>query len=228
MITVRDIQAVVTDIEGTTSSLAFVKETLFPYARRRLADYVHAHALELNAIASQVQAEAGGNPLSTEEMIAVLLRWMDEDRKITPLKSLQGLIWRSGYERGELAGHVYEDAARVLHGWHARGIRIFIYSSGSIEAQQLLFAHSSCGDLTPLIAGYFDTTSGPKTEPHSYEKISRAIGLPPASLLFLSDHAGETAAATAAGFRVVRLEREPPARARSSAAASFDEISILS
>jgi len=224
---VRGIQAVVTDIEGTTSSLAFVKETLFPYARLHLADYVRTHALELGDIPAQIRAEVGRECLTMDEMIVVLSRWMDEDRKITPLKTLQGLIWRSGYERGELLGHVYEDAARALRAWYADGIRVYIYSSGSIDAQKLLFEHSSMGDMTPLIAGYFDTTTGPKSEPRSYEKISRAIGLPPHSILFLSDHPAETAAALAAGFRTIRVDREQHADAPVAAAATtFDDIEV--
>jgi enolase-phosphatase E1 len=225
VINVRDIAAVVTDIEGTTTSLAFVKEQLFPYARRHLAAYVRSHASRLGEIAAQIRALTGREQLATEEMISLLLRWMDEDQKITPLKSLQGMIWRTGYERGELQGHVYEDAVRALTTWHASGIPIYIYSSGSVEAQKLLFAHSSSGDLTPLLAGYFDTSTGAKVASHSYSKIAAAVGAAPRAMLFLSDHPAETAAATAAGMRSILLAREQqPSSGPDPVATSFDEI----
>jgi enolase-phosphatase E1 len=225
VIDVRDVAAVVTDIEGTTSSLAFVKEQLFPYARQHLPEYVNAHASALREIAAQIRALTGRDQLSSEEMIRVLLHWMDEDQKVTLLKSLQGMIWRSGYERGELQGHIYADAARALGKWHASGVRLYVYSSGSVEAQQLLFSHTSLGDLTPLFAGYFDTSTGPKLAAHSYEKIAAAVGLAPGAMLFLSDHPGETAAAATAGMRTILLARErQPASSPQPVAASFDDI----
>jgi enolase-phosphatase E1 len=228
VIEIRQIEAVVTDIEGTTSSLAFVKEQLFPYAARHLPEYVRAHAPALGEIAAQIRVTSGQEQLTTEELIRLLLRWMQEDRKITPLKSLQGLIWRSGYERGELHGHVYEDAARALRQWHARGIRIYVYSSGSVEAQRLLFSHTTFGDLTPLLTGYFDTSTGPKLESHSYERIAGAVGAAPRAILFLSDHPGETEAAVAAGMRTVLLTRDQkPTARREPVAASFDEIALV-
>lgn len=250
MIELGDVAAVVTDIEGTTSSLAFVKEQLFPYARRELAAYVRAHASSLTEIAIQVRAAAdavagaaagaatgaatgaaagaaaGTASLSTQAMIDTLMQWMDEDRKITPLKTLQGMIWRHGYESGQLRGHVYEDAARALRAWHAAGIRLYVYSSGSVEAQRLLFAHSSQGDLTPLLSGYFDTLIGPKLEPQSYQSIARALRLAPGAIGFLSDHAGEIQAATAAGMQTVLFAREAHPSAVEPAARSFDDIAL--
>jgi enolase-phosphatase E1 len=180
------IKAVVTDIEGTTTSLSFVKDELFPYARARMAAFVRARAddpgvKEALEQARALMAEARGvspDEMSLEEIIRQLERWIDEDRKITPLKQLQGLIWEQGYRDGELFGHLYPDAVSVLRSWHEQGIALYVYSSGSIHAQKLLFGHTTFGDLTPLFSGYFDTTTGPKQEAESYRRIVAAIGLP--------------------------------------------------
>jgi 5-methylthioribose kinase len=146
-------------------------------------------------------------------VIATLLRWIGEDRKLTPLKSLQGLIWQEGYDRGELRGHLYEDAAHALRAWHEAGLKLFIYSSGSVLAQRLIFSHTDYGDLTPLFSGYFDTTIGGKLEPDSYRAIAAHIGLPPAAVLFLSDHPGEISAAAIAGMQVTQVCRDPAVQA---------------
>jgi enolase-phosphatase E1 len=150
---------------------------------------------------------------------------MDEDRKVTPLKTLQGIVWKSGYESGALQSHVYEDAVRALRQWHADGLPICVYSSGSIAAQKLLFSHTPYGDLSPLFTGYFDTTTGPKLESRSYQKIAESLRLPASSVVFLSDHAGETQAAAAVGMQTVLLAREPTA-AGTDFARSFDEIAL--
>jgi enolase-phosphatase E1 len=225
VIAVHGVRAVLTDIEGTTSSLSFVKDDLFPYARRALPQYVRSHEAQLRNLLADVAATVGKPTLTTQEIIDSLLQWMDEDRKVTPLKTLQGRIWKTGYESGELQSHVYEDAAQALRRWHDLGLGLYVYSSGSIQAQQLLFAHTPYGDLTPLFRGYFDTTTGPKLESRSYETILRALQLPAATVVFLSDHEGEIQAASAAGLRTVLLARE--AREASPAyARSFDELSI--
>jgi enolase-phosphatase E1 len=230
VIEVRGVRAVVTDIEGTTSSLAFVKDVLFPYARRAIPTYVRRHEAELADMTRQVAEIAGKPTLDAQELTAILLEWMDEDRKITPLKDLQGRIWRTGYESGELTSHVYEDAVRGLRRWHAAGLRLYVYSSGSIPAQQLLFAHTLAGDLRPLFSGYFDTTTGPKLESGSYGRIAATLALPPRTIVFLSDHPGETGAAAAAGLQTVLLAREvpsiPAAPGESAGARNFDEISL--
>jgi enolase-phosphatase E1 len=225
VIEVRGVRAVVTDIEGTTSSLAFVKDVLFPYARKALPAFVRDHEAQLADLASEIREIVGKRDLSAQEMIGVLLQWMDEDRKVTPLKSLQGMIWRTGYESGELQSHVYEDAVRALGNWQARGLRIYVYSSGSVAAQKLLFSHSSHGDLLPLFSGYFDTTTGPKLESRSYGKIADSLGLAPRSIVFLSDHSGETRAAEAAGMQTVLLARAPTTHA-GTFARSFDDIAL--
>jgi enolase-phosphatase E1 len=225
VIAVHGVRAVLTDIEGTTSSLSFVKDDLFPYARRALPQYVRSHEAQLRNLLADVAATVGKPTLTTQEIIDSLLQWMDEDRKVTPLKTLQGRIWKTGYESGELQSHVYEDAAQALRRWHDLGLGLYVYSSGSIQAQQLLFAHTPYGDLTPLFRGYFDTTTGPKLESRSYETILRALQLPAATVVFLSDHEGEIQAASAAGLRTVLLARE--AREASPAyARSFAELSI--
>lgn len=222
------VRAIVTDIEGTTSSLAFVKDVLFPYARRSIPAFVQEHAAQLSGIAGEVRAAVGKDSLSMQEMIGILLQWMDEDRKITPLKSLQGMVWREGYESGQLRSHIYEDAVRGLRHWHAAGLLLYVYSSGSIPAQKLLFAHTPYGDLTPLFSGYFDTTTGSKLEAPSYDKIVRALTLPAHSVVFLSDHIGETGAAAAAGMQTVLLARDSHTTAAADVrvARTFDDIAL--
>ncbi|TAN51690.1 MAG: acireductone synthase [Methylococcaceae bacterium] len=203
------IQAILTDIEGTTSSLSFVKDVLFPYARRHLADFVqaHAHEPEVRRWLTEV-GSAVGRTLTDEQAVAQLLQWMDEDKKITPLKALQGLIWEEGYRQGDFTGHVYADAVQCLRAWHAQGLRLYVFSSGSVHAQKLLFGHSDAGDLTPLFTGYFDTTVGAKQQPASYLAIAATIGLAPAAVLFLSDIQGELDAARAAGMSTCHLVRD--------------------
>ncbi|OQW44828.1 MAG: 2,3-diketo-5-methylthio-1-phosphopentane phosphatase [Proteobacteria bacterium SG_bin6] len=194
-------QAILTDIEGTTSSIDFVAQVLFPYARERLPDYCVAHAEAVAPILAEVAASAPADPIET------LLRWIDEDRKATPLKELQGLIWADGYASGAFTGHVYADAVRGLRRWHAGGLKLYIFSSGSVAAQKLLFGHSDAGDLTPLFSGYFDTKTGPKREAASYAAIAAAIGVAPDAVLFLSDTPEEVGAARAAGMRALRVDR---------------------
>jgi len=220
------IRAVVTDIEGTTSSLSFVKDVLFPYARRFIPAFVQDHEAQLSGLRGEIEAMLGQQNLSSAEMVRILLQWMDEDRKITPLKSLQGMVWKTGYESGELQSHVYEDAVRGLRKWHASGLRLCVYSSGSVPAQKLLFAHTASGDLLPLFSGYFDTTTGPKLESASYARIAGSLELPARSIVFLSDHTGETRAAAAAGLQTIVLARAGiEANTREfPIARSFDEI----
>jgi enolase-phosphatase E1 len=203
------IEAVLTDIEGTTSSLSFVKEVLFPYAREHMDDFVRTHAqeTEVRRVLDEVTAEAG-RALTDDDAVNMLVQWIDEDRKITPLKALQGMIWETGFRRGDFVGHVYDDAVRRLRQWHKSGVRLYIFSSGSVLAQKLLFGHTAYGDLTPLFSGYFDTNVGAKQEPESYRRIAAEIGLAPASILFLSDIRAELDAALAAGMSTAWLVRE--------------------
>ena len=223
------IKAIVIDIEGTTSSLSFVKDVLFPYARERLAAFVRAHASD-PAVRAQLEATASGEPLSDDDTIARLLQWIDEDRKVTPLKALQGMIWEAGYRHGDFRGHVYEDAVRGLRAWQASGIALYVFSSGSVQAQKLLFGHSDFGDLTPLFSGYFDTTIGAKREAESYRRIAREIGRPPAEVLFVSDIREELDAARSAGLHTTWLIRdgELPASAAHPVARDFRSIRLPS
>ncbi|WP_343517645.1 acireductone synthase [Sphingomonas sp.] len=220
-----NVRAILTDIEGTTSSIAFVAEVLFPYARARLADFVRANPDAVAPVLEGVRQEAGDPELDVESCIAQLLAWHDADRKIGPLKTLQGMIWADGYAAGALSGYVYPDAVDGLRRWHAAGIALYVYSSGSVAAQKLLFGHSDHGDLTPLFAGYFDTAVGGKREPGSYAAIAREIGLPADAILFLSDVAEELDAAHAAGMPGILLARgDAPADVSYPVAASFATI----
>ena len=204
------IKAIVTDIEGTTSAVSFVFDVLFPYAAKHLPDFVRQNA-ERADVAEQLDAvrrESNAPQADVERVVEILLSWIEEDRKATPLKALQGMVWAQGYHAGQLKGHVYPDAVDALQRWHAAGYQLFVYSSGSIQAQKLIFGCSEAGDLTPLFSGYFDTTSGPKREAQSYQRITQAIGLEAAQILFLSDIVEELDAARAAGMATCGLARE--------------------
>lgn len=205
----QPIRAIVCDIEGTTTDIAFVKEVLFPYAEQRLADFMKeiAPSPEGEVILSQVRDVVGSPTLSLEEAIDQLLTWARADQKVTPLKALQGMIWEEGYRSGAYTSHLYEDAVACLRDWQQRGVALYIYSSGSIAAQKLLFAYTTAGDLTPWFRGYFDTTTGPKIEAASYETIAASLGISAAELLFLSDHPGELAAAQQAGWQACGVQR---------------------
>lgn len=212
------IKAIVTDIEGTTTSIAFVHEVLFPYARARIADFVTALARNATVDAAvreqlDVVSRIEGRALTPAQAGAVLQHWIDEDRKATPLKALQGMIWAQGYADGTLKGHVYPDTPDYLRRWHERGLRLYVYSSGSVEAQKLIFGHTDYGDLTPLFSGYFDTRVGGKRESASYRTILEHIGLPGDAVLFLSDIGEELDAARQAGLRTCQLLRDAQTRA---------------
>ncbi|MBE9136014.1 acireductone synthase [Nodosilinea sp. LEGE 07088] len=204
----QPLEAIVLDIEGTTTDIAFVKNTLFPYAEARLEAFMAEFAAaEGQAVLAQVRNEVGNPNLSQDGCIAQLLAWAQADQKVTPLKAVQGMIWEEGYRDKAYYSHVYEDAAAYIQEWHRRGVPLYIYSSGSIAAQKLLFAHTIVGDLTPCLGGYFDTTTGPKVEATSYDKIAASLGIAAERLLFLSDHLGELAAAQQAGWQVVAVQR---------------------
>jgi len=223
------IKAIITDIEGTTSSLSFVKECLFPYARANMGSFLQANVNNetVKKLLADVNAEVGA-VLDLNQATEQLIQWIDEDKKITPLKALQGLIWEVGYHRGELTGHLYEDAIRNLQTWKAQGFDLYVYSSGSVYAQKLLFSHTEVGDLTPLFSGYFDTHIGNKQESSSYENIVAHIGLPAEQLLFLSDIEGELNAAQDAGLQTIWLTRDetPESSATHWQVSDFDAIEV--
>lgn len=223
------IRAIVTDIEGTTGSIGFVHEVLFPYARARLGDFVRQRGDD-PAVAEQLDAvrELASEPeADRERVIAILEDWLDADRKATPLKALQGMIWETGYRRGDFTGHVYSDVVQHLEAWREKGLALYVYSSGSIQAQKLLFGHSDVGDLTPLFAGYFDTTTGPKQEAESYRRIAAHLGLAGHDILFLSDVVAELDAAAAADFHTVQVVRDSAMiTGDHPVAASFDAVHL--
>lgn len=201
-------KAILTDIEGTTSSISFVKDVLFPHARRALPGFVKARGQEpaVRRWLDQVATELGG--MCQDAMVVEVLQgWIDQDRKHTALKALQGMIWADGYRSGEFHAHFYPDAVEAMRRWQADGIGIHVYSSGSVPAQRMLFAHSEAGDLSGLVSGWYDTTSGPKREADSYRTIAAGIGLPAGDILFLSDVVAELDAARDAGLATTLLDR---------------------
>ena len=225
------IRAILTDIEGTTSSISFVKDVLFPYARAHLSAFVAAHGGEPE-VARWLAATARDAGLAEDDsagIVATLQQWIDQDRKATPLKALQGMIWADGYANGAYRAHVYPEVADRLRAWKAQAVPLYVYSSGSVAAQQLFFRYSEAGDLAGLFDGHFDTEIGAKREADSYARISAAIGVAPQQILFLSDIIAELDAARSAGLQTVWLCREPlrcPADARHRCVGDFDAITI--
>lgn len=202
---------ILTDIEGTTSSISFVKDVLYPYARAALPGFVRAHGQqpEVRRWLDQVAIEISASACQDAVIVETLQGWIDQDRKHTALKALQGLVWEAGYRDGDFTASLYPDVAPALRAWHAAGHRLAVYSSGSVPAQQLLFSHTDAGDLTPLISAYFDTEIGGKREADSYRSIAGQLAVAPGEIVFLSDVVAELDAARAAGLRTVLLDRRP-------------------
>jgi enolase-phosphatase E1 len=206
------VRYVLMDIEGTVISVAFVHEILFPFAKHRLASFLHErrHDPDVSRWAAvcrdTIQHETGTRP-AYEELPVMLTGWIDQDRKEASLKALQGMIWDEAYRQRAFVPELYSDVLPALTQWRARGIRLGIYSSGSEQAQRLLFAHTNVGDVTSLFEHFFDTSVGEKKTASSYHTISKQIGLPPHYILFLSDAERELDAATLAGFRTAHIVR---------------------
>lgn len=201
-------KAILTDIEGTTSSISFVKDVLFPYARGALPDFVRLHGDEPEVRRwLDMAAVDAGSVCKDTVLVEVLQSWIDEDRKHPALKALQGMIWLDGYSSSEYTAHVYPDAVTALQHWHDQRHPLYVYSSGSVAAQKLLFAHSVAGDLLPLFSGYFDTAVGGKREPQSYSNVVAALNRDPAEIVFLSDVVEELDAAREAGLDTVLVDR---------------------
>ena len=210
------------DIEGTTTSIAFVYDTLFPFARAHLESFLArnwqtpgvqddlqafrslaAEDAAAGRVVPPIEPDHAGPDAVRNSLVRNVLAQMDGDRKTTALKSLQGRIWKDGYANGELKGHVYPDVAPALRRWNDAGEPVYIYSSGSIAAQKLLFGASEAGDLLPLIDGHFDTTTGPKKEAASYAAIARELGVAPSDVTFVTDNIDEARAADDAGMVAV-------------------------
>lgn len=234
------------DIEGTTSSVDFVYKTLFPFAAERVERYLREHFAEpkIAEIVNDLRREHATDVMkhpslgtwlhtSGEEAIASAAKYVrhliDADRKLTPLKTLQGMIWEEGFRSGELKGHVYEDVQPAFARWKREGKRIAIFSSGSVLAQKLLFGHSTAGDLTAYIEDYFDTTTGPKREPASYAAIAKRLRTSPNEMMFFSDVIAELDAAHTAGMNTVLMVRPGalrPTDTTRTIVGSFDEIPL--
>ena len=238
------VRVLLLDIEGTTTPIDFVYQTLFPYATRKVESFLREHSgdAEIQTLVKDLRAQHGQDELqglrppvwqndSGEAQVrssAAYVQWLiGRDSKCTPLKSLQGKIWQEGFESGELHGQVYADVPRAFARWRRQKRDICIYSSGSVLAQQLLFRTVISGDLTSQIARFFDTRIGSKADGESYKKIAAALGRNPRELLFLSDAAKEVEAARLAGMTAFLCDRKEPSVAAANAAEvihCFDEI----
>lgn len=227
-------RAVLLDIEGTTSAVAYVYDVMFPFARKALSDYLAEHWDDpaLDGVKQQFAKDAGVDGYQDwTELRAEAVRLMDGDVKATGLKQLQGLIWEDGFRSGELRAHVFDDVPPALAAWRDAGIDLRIYSSGSVHAQKLFFGHSEAGDLLPYFTGHYDTTTGPKREAPSYAAIAEDWSVEPANVLFLSDVTEELNAARAAGLQTALVNRpgnaEPtPADPPHPAIVSFADLAI--
>ncbi len=242
------IRGILLDIEGTTSSISFVYDVMFPFAREHFADYLEKHwdtepVQDAVAMLRQddrnwndpdfmlAQFGEGANPeLFRAGVVKCLLRLMDDDIKATGLKKMQGLVWQEGFTSGEMVAHVYDDVRPAIEAWKATEKDVRIYSSGSVHAQRLFFEHSVAGNMLPLFGGHYDTTTGPKKEADSYRRIAEAFGLPAGEILFVSDIVDELDAATEAGMQAVlsiRPGNKPVANAdRYQAVNSFADIKL--
>lgn len=239
----RGLDAVVLDIEGTTTPLAFVTQTLFPYARRALEPFIREHLgrPELAGVVERLRADwiadvsrgespppwpdLGSHQQQIDAVVGYATWLMDRDRKAFGLKELQGLIWETGYREGVLRGEIFPDVPDALARWKAAGIIVAIYSSGSVRAQQLLFRSTPLGDVTSLIDAYFDTTVGAKRDPDSYRRIADDLGRTPERVLFISDVPAELAAAREAGWAAVLCVR--PGNAAASDAESIADFAAI-
>ena len=220
---------ILTDIEGTTTSVSFVYDVLFPYFRENMQKVrTMLHLDEVKAIFREtirLAQETENKIIATEEeVIETLIRWSNEDKKITPLKDLQGILWNEAYETGIIKGHVYDDVAPALKAWKDAGLQLGVFSSGSIAAQKLIFGYSVSGDLTPYFSAYFDTTTGGKREVETYIKISQELKIQTSDILFLSDIVEELEAAQKAGLQTMQLTRPGTKENWPYTASSFSDI----
>ena len=221
-------RGILLDIEGTTTPISFVYDVLFPFARRHVSQYVkHADLTDLKHEYDDEVRKGSNPPLWSEDPVAYIYWLMDQDRKSTALKRIQGEIWHDGYERGLLHGEVFPDVPGALERWQRNGIDLRIFSSGSILAQRLLFSSTPAGDLTKFLSGYFDTTTGPKNVAASYGTIAKSFGVAPPEILFISDITRELDAAREAGMQTrlcIRTGNHPQPANEHKTITTFDEI----
>ena len=231
-------RAFLLDIEGTTTPIDFVTKTLFPYARRELSSFLTRSLddprLRLALVSDccllsaehdqDLKAPSWNNKPDPESSLPYLYWLMDNDRKSTGLKSLQGRIWEEGYRSGKIQGEVYPDVWPALRRWKNRGAEVYIFSSGSVLAQQLLFEHLPEGDMTELIDGYFDTTIGPKREQESYVQIATSMKQVPNDVMFLSDVDAEVEAARSSGMMARLIDRTGVLPMDSMTLSSFESL----
>ncbi|MFZ9612238.1 MAG: acireductone synthase [Crocinitomicaceae bacterium] len=223
------VKYILSDIEGTTSSISFVVDELFPYFREHIQELpkmamVSEVKESFAQVISLVKEEEGKNITTTEEVIAYLDQWSREDRKVTPLKTLQGFVWKKAYEEGAIKGHVFDDVPTCFNKWRANGLKIGIFSSGSIHAQKLLFQFSCFGDLSKHLSNYFDTKTGAKRDAATYKLIAEILDLQPNQILFLSDIKEELMAADEIGYQTIQLVRPGTTSAWHNTVRSFNEI----
>ncbi|CEF61095.1 Enolase-phosphatase E1 [Strongyloides ratti] len=213
-------KAIVTDIEGTTTSISFVKDVLFPYASNNVNNFLQRFCNDEGEIDSEIIK----NVKNVDDLCKNIKRWIHLDKKLTPLKELQGLMWEEAYKNGSIKGHIYDDVLPVLEKLKKKGIKLYVYSSGSIKAQKLIYGYSEKGDLTKLFDNYFDTNIGHKIDSLSYKKIAEIISLHPSDILFLTDVDKEAFAASDAGFQVKILQRPGNASLSQEAIDKFEII----
>jgi enolase-phosphatase E1 len=241
--TFRNVKCVLLDIEGTVSDIRFVYDIMFPYARSRASEFLQTQISDSavqNAF-SQMASDRGesltewlGAPVPSVEhvpmIVAAVHALMDTDSKSTGLKALQGLIWKSGFETGALRAELFPDVVPQLSAWHSSGIRLAIYSSGSVLAQKLFFRYTTQGNVATMLDGFFDTTIGKKQEAASYERIAHELGLKPNEVVFLSDVAAELDACRAVGMpgvATVRPNNKPlPEDYRGAMITSLDQLDL--
>ena len=227
----KDVKFVLMDIEGTTTSVSFVYDVLFPYFKKNihlLAKLKNVKQVKqaFNEVREIIKQEEGRELKTEEEIIQVLLDWSNQDRKITPLKTVQGILWETAYKSGEIVGHVYPDVPTKLMDWRNSGVKLGVFSSGSVAAQRLLFGYSSTGDLNRYFESNFDTTTGSKRDVDTYKKIAKKVNFKPSQILFLSDIVEELSAAQEAGFKTIQLVREGTIAAWSETVKDFYEIML--
>ncbi|RLV59114.1 acireductone synthase [Parashewanella curva] len=222
------IRAIVVDTAGTTTDLSFIEDTLFSYSLEKLPAFLEQHQNDVlvDSCICDVREMALEPDADIARIAAILQQWIKDDRKATPLKTLQGLIWKQGYDEQEFTGHIFPDFIEAIKHYTENNMRVYSFSSGSVDAQKLLFAHSDGGDLTPLFSGHFDTRTGNKTDPQAYLNILNTTSLSPKQVLFISDRQEELKAAQAAGLNVCLMSRDAGVQSQYQQITSFNDLSL--